>query len=275
MKPYQLIISDLDRTLLNDAMEVSPENKAAIAEIVGRGIDFVPSTGRTFVEIPAEVRELPGVRYLIYSDGAVIYDKQTNQHHCTGLSSHQVDAVWRILEDYAVCATVRHEGNSYLDVAKAGDFDDYRINEYFSALIHATATKVSHLETFSRALENVELFCVFFHSAEEQEQARLRLQSLPGVHIASSDPANLEIYSDQAGKGKALHRICHMLSVTPEATVAMGDSPNDVSMLKEAGLSLAVSNACDALKDVAHRVICSNEEHVAKYLLENILVEDE
>ncbi len=273
MQSYQLVISDLDRTLLSNDMNVSAENRDAVGEITRRGIWFVPSTGRTLAEIPAAVRALPGVRYLIYSDGSVIYDQETDQFFCEGLTPAQLEEIWAILDDYQVSPSVRNHGIPYIEESHFTAFDHYRINDYFGGLIQETARGVRGLKEFSRTLEYAEMLCIFFHSPTELLACKERLEQLSGVHVASSDPANLEVYSDKAGKGNALHRICRMLSVTPEETVAVGDSPNDVSMLKEAGLALAVSNACDPLKKVAHRVICSNEEHIAKYLLEEILDE--
>ena len=54
-------------------------------------------------------------------------------------------------------------------------------------------------------------------------------------------------------------------------TIAVGDSRNDIAMLSEAGLSLAVSNASEELKKHADIVISSNEEHSAEYILKNFL----
>jgi hydroxymethylpyrimidine pyrophosphatase-like HAD family hydrolase len=62
-----------------------------------------------------------------------------------------------------------------------------------------------------------------------------------------------------------------MTGIGIENTIAVGDSDNDMSMIKAAGLGLAVSNACDELKAIADKVICSNDEHNIKYIYENIL----
>jgi hydroxymethylpyrimidine pyrophosphatase-like HAD family hydrolase len=58
-----------------------------------------------------------------------------------------------------------------------------------------------------------------------------------------------------------------MLGVSISDTIAMGDSRNDTSIVETAGLGLAVSNATEYLKSIADAVICSNDEHVAEYIL--------
>lgn len=70
----RLIVSDLDGTLLTDDKKISPYTRDMLAEAVRRGVCFVPATGRAFDTIPQEVLELPGVRYVIASNGAAVYE---------------------------------------------------------------------------------------------------------------------------------------------------------------------------------------------------------
>ena len=85
--------------------------------------------------------------------------------------------------------------------------------------------------------------------------------------VAASEPTNIEIYNKNAGKGTAMLRLADMLGVPRENTIAVGDSKNDMDMIKKAGLSLAVSNACDELKAAAHQTICPYTHHSADYIL--------
>ena len=66
---YKILCSDLDGTLLNSDSEISAENLAAIQAVAEKGVFFVPSTGRTFAELPQQLREHPSIRYIIYSNG--------------------------------------------------------------------------------------------------------------------------------------------------------------------------------------------------------------
>ena len=65
----------------------------------------------------------------------------------------------------------------------------------------------------------------------------------------------------------ALHALCDMVGVSYLDTISVGDSDNDISITESAGLGIAVSNANELLKEVADEVICSNDEHIAAYLL--------
>jgi hydroxymethylpyrimidine pyrophosphatase-like HAD family hydrolase len=64
-----------------------------------------------------------------------------------------------------------------------------------------------------------------------------------------------------------------MLGIDMSEVVAMGDSMNDMSMIREAGLGVAMGNAQDALKAAAKLVTVTNNEHaVAKIIKEHVLV---
>jgi len=77
--PYRLIAADLDGTLLNDSGEISDENLRAAEWLAGRGVWFVPATGRTLAEIPARVKNSPAVRRILHSNGAVLLDKESGE----------------------------------------------------------------------------------------------------------------------------------------------------------------------------------------------------
>ena len=99
------------------------------------------------------------------------------------------------------------------------------------------------------------------------KDAALRLRLLdelaeryPELSVTSSVPTNIEMNLAAANKGEALLRLCRFLGVPPEATVAFGDGTNDLSLLRAAGLGVAVANAEPALLAAADRVTASNED---------------
>lgn len=273
MQPYKLITSDLDGTLLGTDMTVSSENERAIRSLSEQGIFFVPCSGRAFSEIPPEIRNNPNVSYLIHSDGSVIYDKIQNKRTTAGMSKETVHRIMDILADYEVNSTVHYLGASYIDAEKMNDeaYAYYRVNGYFGKLFDATAVPCAGFEDFCRSREELELFCVFFRHDDQLKECKQRLEKIGEIQIVSSDVTNLEIISKDAGKGNALLRLAKELGVEPSRTIAVGDSPNDLSMLQAAGLGLAVENAYDVAKNAADAVICSNEEHIARYILNHFI----
>ncbi|MBQ2401696.1 MAG: HAD family phosphatase, partial [Lachnospiraceae bacterium] len=75
----KLIATDLDGTFVDDQKQMLAENIRAMTECAERGIQIVPATGRTIIGIPDELKNLPGVRYAITVNGAVVVDLKTEE----------------------------------------------------------------------------------------------------------------------------------------------------------------------------------------------------
>ena len=130
---------------------------------------------------------------------------------------------------------------------------------------------VENLKDFVYSLEEIPLFVPFFKKMEDLLECKAYFEKDDELLVAQTDPHNLEIFSVCAGKGNSLLRLADILGVDKKATIAVGDSTNDYTMVKMAGLGLAVENAVDELKEVADKVICNYKEHSAKYILENFI----
>lgn len=269
MTNYKIIASDLDGTLLNGRLQVSEENWNAIRRMSEMGILVVPSSGRTLYEIPKEILESPLMRYIIHSDGAAIYDKETGESIRFALSREKSAKLMEIVSEYDVDVSVRNGGHSYTDAKKHTEEYHYahRMDKTwvdFSFEFHET---VEEFEEFCRTIDGIDMACVFFRDSAEQEECCGRVAKMNGVAICSSDPANLEFHDIRAGKGNALLCLAERLGIDPADTVAVGDSPNDLDMIQKAALGLAVENACEELRSATDEIVCSNEEHVMDYIL--------
>ena len=110
---------------------------------------------------------------------------------------------------------------------------------------------------------------------EESESLKKRteismaeLAALPGVTLTASNARDFEIVPEGVDKGKALAELAAQYGITLEECAAVGDSDNDMAMLKAAGLPIAMGNASAAVKAAAKRVVASNaEDGVAQAIL--------
>ena len=270
---YKIIASDLDGTLMYSRDMVSAENEKAIKELKEKGVIFALNSGRTFSEMPAVLRDNPDIRYYICADGAAVYDKQTGERNCACLSQELVAKIFPVLKKYDASISLRHVGKSYIDknVSNEAEWNAHRIPLLYQEFLKYYDIMMDDFEAFCLSLDEVEMLCVWFPTAERLNACKAELERIDGVMVDSSDPLNLEIISSKAGKGSALLRMADMLGIAHEETIAVGDGPNDFHMIRAAGLGLATSNACPELKELADDIICSNEEHIAKYILEHYI----
>ena len=267
---YQLLAFDLDGTLLNTHMHLSDENSRALSALAARGVTVVPNTGRTLAEIPDFLLSHPAFRYVIHSDGAVIFDRLTDRRYYECLTQPLLKTVIAILRKYDTLITYRTGGVSYLDACFFNDasLSHYQLSKYYQGFIYATNRPQEDFDAFCDGHDTCEMMCVFFHDKLAMTRCREELSALGGLIIASSEPHNLEIFSARAGKGNALLRLADILGIPHAETCAIGDSENDVDMIRRAGLGLCMQNGNALLKRTADAVLaCTNDEHVARFLL--------
>lgn len=273
MAAYKLVASDLDGTLLKNDQTLSPENAGAIEEMTRRGVHFAISTGRTYGEILPALRADPNIRFVIHSDGAVIYDKQADKRYTACFSGDLQKLVLDALFSCQTWFTVRYKGVSYYDGehTDTARYDHCRVTAYYRAMVADCNVPMADFENFCRGMEEIEQITVFFHSDEELARCENAFRESGGLDTSCSSPNSFEVYHASAGKGNALMKLADILGVGHDQTIAIGDTTNDTSIVKAAALGLATDNAMEALKDLADAVICSNEEHVAAYVLEHYL----
>ena len=271
---YKLIVSDLDGTLLTNDMKLSPENAEAIKKLTELGIEFAVSSGRTLYEVPSCIREFPYIRYIAYSNGTAIYDKMLGRDISSmRISRETVNKIFDVLSDYDVVCSIHVDGKACLEegIVKDETWEKYQINDYYREIL-LEQERVASEEELARSSEGVEAVVMFFSNDSEIEPCRRRLEAIGGITVTSSVEHNLELCSRDAGKGRAFKTLMEHLDIKKEETVAVGDNMNDTSMFAEAGFALCAKNGSEGAKALADKVICSFDEHTAKYIYEMLTI---
>lgn len=269
MGNYKIVASDLDGTFLKSDRTVSEENWQAVEEMTKRGVQFVPCTGRTLYEMDPEIRDHPAVRYIIHSDGAVIYDKQTDAR-ITMCMPHQTGIeLLDILEDYDLMPVVRHRKKAYLNAEHntSERHAYYNVDGYYSPVLKSSAIPTEDFDAFCRGLDEIEMINCFFHDCNEFDECMKRIMETGEFLVATNGRRYVEIFYVRAGKGNALIKLAQTIGLEPAQTIGVGDSSNDLTLVAQAGLGLAMENACDELKEAADQIICTNDEHAIQYIL--------
>lgn len=268
---YKLIATDLDGTLLNNEGAVSPENWEAIRKLLEMGVLLVPTTGRVFSELPAELRESPLIRYYITSNGATVYDKQTGKRYELGMSRDLTTDVLDKLYSYPVNVFFHSQNNSYVEAAthNADHYESFNMNEYWVSFALDKEVPMQNLKEYAYNAPSVESVTVFFKHMADLKECQAFFKKDPRLQVAQTDPYDLELCAAHAGKGNALRLLTEVLNIPVEATIGVGDSTNDTTLIQAAGLGLAMENAVPEIKEMADRVICTNLDHGMRYILNN------
>ena len=112
---------------------------------------------------------------------------------------------------------------------------------------------------------------------EKLKQIRDLLQEKYGdqLNIVFSKPFFLEATDKNASKGTALLKVAEMYGIKPQEVIAIGDSENDISMIRNAGLGIAVANAKERIKKEADFVTLSNNESGVAYAINKFIFNEQ
>ena len=108
-----------------------------------------------------------------------------------------------------------------------------------------------------------------FHIEDNQirEKVLKSLKEKNCFEISNSSPVNIEVNALGINKAKGLKKVCELLHISMDQVMAAGDSLNDISMIKEAGIGVAMGNAQDIVKETADVVTLANNENGVAYAI--------
>ena len=272
----KLIATDMDGTFLDDEKNIPEENLDAFAECAARGIEIVPATGRTVLALPEEIKMLPGVRYAITVNGAVVMDLKENAviSTCrigTDLAVKLMELACDSQDDIMYDAYV--DGIGYTTETFYSDFERYVSTPALAQLYRKTRQIVdNNIEYVRTCGKEVEKINMFFMDPGARERMRKILETIPEIVVTSAISSNLEINAKGADKGGALLRLAEHLGIRREETMAFGDGGNDLTMIKEAGLGVVMEKGYEYVKAAADYVtVTNNEAGVAKAIRKFVL----
>ena len=120
---------------------------------------------------------------------------------------------------------------------------------------------------------NIEKMCLFHTSVEEREKTceMLDKEQLPFTY-AKSEISSLEITPLHMDQSVGLEFLSETLGIPVQEMIMVGDADNDLPALKKAGLAVAMGNANEHVKEIAHVQVADNNHHgcaeaIYKYLL--------
>jgi Cof subfamily protein (haloacid dehalogenase superfamily) len=264
--PPRLIAIDLDGTLLRSDGSISDRTRGALGRAVAAGIQVVMVTGR-----PARhVREIGGADHLgdlaICLNGALVYDLERD----AVVSETRVpaavagDLIGRLRADLPeVCFAVEVG----LDHGREPAYERHRANLEGTQLAPADA-----LTLCRRGVNKL----IAFHPNLTPEELLARSHDLVADRacVTYSGAPFLEIGPLQSSKGSALIGYCAARAIDRSQVVALGDMPNDLSMLNWAGRGIAMANAHPTVLAATAEITRSNDEDGVALVIERLLGKD-
>lgn len=265
----RLIGLDLDGTAFTTDKRITPETQSAIADAIAAGIDVIPASGRPLNGMPREFVEIPGVRYILGSNGAFVWDMIEKRFAVHSLIP--TPTVLKAYDLFTACDCdfeVYVDGRPYTAADKISRADYYFPDPYIRAYALKTRVRIDDLRDFLSRQEGAEKLNISFPAQEEKKKGLEIAARLPELAAASGIPTNIEMTRGDVNKGEGLMRLAEALGLKPENVMAVGDHGNDIPMIRMAGVGVAMANALFTVKAEADVILpwTNDEEGAAKLL---------
>ncbi len=259
----RLIALDLDGTLLDSEKRLSERNRAALEGAAAKGVHVVPTTGRFFGMMPEPIRALPFVRYAITVNGAQVYDRETD----AALARAEIPvataiAAMEVLDGFDCIYDCYQENWGWMTDAMQRKAAEYAPDAHYLRMIREFRRPVPELKAHLAAKgADVQKVMCFARDAADLPAIRDALAArFPELVLTRSTPNNVEINHALAHKGEALRRLCDALGFGIENAMSFGDGLNDLTMVRDAGLGVAMANAAPEVLAAAKFVAPSNDD---------------
>ncbi|RKQ35886.1 HAD family phosphatase [Oceanobacillus halophilus] len=242
-KKVKLIALDMDGTLLTTKHEVSSRTKEAISRALDKDIHVVLSTGRGFRTCYPYAEELKLTSYLITANGGEVWtvDKNLLDQHL--LDTALIEKLWSIGKEVGVYMWMISTDGAFRNEAPE-NFYEYKWLKF--------------------GCES--------RDKNKLDQMVKELSYYKELELTNSLPINVEANPKGVSKARALHFLCEKIGITMDEVMACGDSLNDIKMIQEAGIGVAMGNAQEAIKNVSNHVTDTNDnDGVAKAIEKFVL----
>ncbi|AXQ79291.1 HAD family phosphatase [Streptococcus chenjunshii] len=255
----KLIAVDMDGTLLNSARELPAENILALQRAAQAGVKIVLCTGRpkSGVQPYFNKLELTEEEYVIMNNGCSVYNtKEWDLIDYSALSYRELEILEQaVLDCPDVCLTLTGERTYYALGKKVPE-----LVQADAELVFTTARAAS----LDQVRSDSEIIFQAMYMAEKAQLDRFqKIRETELGQLFSAVRSQNDIFEAMpkgVTKGKALQALSNQLGFNAGEVMAIGDAANDLEMLKFAGVSVAMANASQQVKEHSRYLTVSNDE---------------
>jgi Cof subfamily protein (haloacid dehalogenase superfamily) len=265
---YKLLVLDLDGTLTNSKKEITARTRRALIKVQEQGVTIVLASGRPTYGIVPLAEELELAKYggyiLSFNGGTIINWKTKEVIHQSTISKEQLPALYDIAVQNDV-AIISYQ-NEHI-ISETCD------NEYIRYEAFLNKMNIKEVESFTDALSFPVPKCLIVGNPEKLVHLENEMNSMYGneMSIYRSEPFFLELMPVNIDKANSLKKLLLHTGHTREEILACGDGHNDLSMIKFAGMGVAMANAQDSVKEASDFITLSNEEDGVAHAVELFL----
>lgn len=258
----KLIAIDMDGSMLNSKSEMPKKNLETIKKAAENDILIVPTTGRTISELKP-LKNTEYFDYAICANGACVWNLKNKKIISYNLISiNEITKVFDVLSSYELLLEVYINGEIYVEKQNYYNPEKFGIYPEHIKLFKESRTPVENLYEFILKTNlKSEKMNIIPKSQSVYGELWDNLNHLKNICITTSGFGEIEVNNKSANKANGLASLASYLNIPKENIMAIGDSLNDIEMLKWAGVSVAMGNAKKEIKNIAKFSTLTNNDN--------------
>ena len=287
----KLVACDLDGTLFNSNMTVSDTNTQAVKNAQNNGIEFLIATGRAPRESGSILKDADLNTGFISLNGALVFNEEGKLIVKHSIPTNKAIQIVNLLHDAGFYFEIVTEKQVYSEnleqritnvahlMVDLNPLLDFRQAVAISAG-NKTITNMKQIPSFTKLLSDPQIevmkFIAFDSRGHEAfADVKEEIAKLGDLVVTSSSSSNIEINAVKAQKGLALLDYAKLKNIKQNEIAAIGDNLNDESMIRAAGVGVAMGNAIPLIKDIAQVTTKNNNEDGVAYILNQFVKENQ
>lgn len=286
---YKLVAIDLDGTMLNQYGIITEKTKKAISKAQEKGVEVMIASGRAITSVKRFSKEINSNKYFISGNGAITYDIKNNK-----ILYENILSKTKALKIIKICEENSIYYNVYTENGIIAKNLSYNTLYYYKDNLTKPDENRTHINIVENVYDYFEqreekilkiMICdehkTVFNSIVRKLKELSEIEVLEVSHMSrkiikqGTDEIALEYFYTEVSakdvdKWNALEEIIKLMNISKEEVVTIGDNVNDLKMITNAGLGVAMGESAPYVKQSADIIAPTNDEDGVAIILNKI-----
>lgn len=286
---YKLVAIDLDGTMLNQYGIITEKTKKAISKAQEKGVEVMIASGRAITSVKRFSKEINSNKYFISGNGAITYDIKNNK-----ILYENILSKTKALKIIKICEENSIYYNVYTENGIIAKNLSYNTLYYYKDNLTKPDENRTHINIVENVYDYFEqreekilkiMICdehkTVFNSIVRKLKELSKIEVLEVSHMSrkiikqGTDEIALEYFYTEVSakdvdKWNALEEIIGLMNISKEEVVTIGDNANDLKMITNAGLGVAMGESAPYVKQSADIIAPTNDEDGVAIILNKI-----
>ena len=286
---YKLVAIDLDGTMLNQYGIITEKTKKAISKAQEKGVEVMIASGRAITSVKRFSKEINSNKYFISGNGAITYDIKNNK-----ILYENILSKTKALKIIKICEENSIYYNVYTENGIIAKNLSYNTLYYYKDNLTKPDENRTHINIVENVYDYFEqreekilkiMICdehkTVFNSIVRKLKELSEIEVLEVSHMSrkvikqGTDEIALEYFYTEVSakdvdKWNALEEIIGLMNISKEEVVTIGDNANDLKIITNAGLGVAMGESAPYVKQSADIIAPTNDEDGVAIILNKI-----